>query len=188
MIAIFNNISNRMLTGICFHMQMADYFDFLDLHGLKRMHENQSIKELSSYRGLHRYVINHCGKIIDDSSMSPIKYIPNSWYNSIRTNVDNSTRRQAVKESFEKWHNLEIETKQLFEKSFKELTTNGKIMDANKVNELICDVSDELKQLCRKLLEYRAVDYDMTYIMYQQGEMHEKYEKELESDYHIKFC
>ena len=188
MIEVFTKISNRMLTGIMFHLQMADYFDFLDLHGLKRMHENQAFKEISAYRGLHRYVINNTGKLINDSSFNAEKYIPSSWYNATRSNVDNSTRRQAVKEAFEKWHNLEIETKQLFEESFKELSQNGQIMDANKVNELIGNVSDELKHLCRKLLEYKAVDYSMDYIMYQQKEMHEYYEKELKEEFHIKFC
>lgn len=188
MIEIFNKISNRMLTGIMFHEQMADYFDFLDLRGLKRMHENQSFKEMIAHRGLHRFVINYCGKLIDDSSIPVVAYIPQSWYNATRVNVDNSTRRQAVKESFDKWHTLELETKQIFEESFKELTTNGKIMDANKVNELICNVSMELKDLCRKLLEYKAVDYNMPYIMNQQDIMHEHYEKELEKEYHVKFC
>lgn len=188
MIEVFNKISNRMLTGIMFHEQMADYFDFLDLRGLKRMHENQSFKEMGAHRGLHRFVINHCGKLIDDSSIPVVAYIPQSWYNATRTNVDNSTRRQAVKEAFEKWHNLEVETKQIFEESFKELTENGKIMDANKVNELICNVSEELKMLCRKLLEYKSVDYNMAYIMNQQTEMHDHYEKELNEEFHIKFC
>lgn len=188
MIEVFNEISNRMISGICFHEQMADYFDFLNLHGLKRWHENQFIMESGMLRGLHRYVINHCNRLIDDGEIKMVKHIPSSWYGATRMNVDASTKRQAIRDALDKWYALEIETKQLFENNFKRLTDNNKIADANKVNELIKAVDMELKQVCRKVLEYKSIDYDLTYIEYQQPEMHSKYEQELKNGYSIEMC
>lgn len=188
MIEVFNEISKRMVQGLMFHEQMADYFDFLNLHGFKRWHENRYIEESCNMRGIHRYAINHCNKLVYDGEIKGTQYIPTSWYNYTRTDVDASTRKQAVKEAFEKWYSWEKETKELYEKLFKKLTDSNKIADANKVNEIIKAVDMELKQVLRKMLEYKAVDYDMAYILYQQPELHEKYEKEMEEVYKVQMC
>ena len=52
-----------------------------------------------------------------------------------------------------------------------------RMAEADKINELILDVDEEIKRLTRKMLEYRSVDYDMAYILLQQDEMHEEYRK-----------
>lgn len=54
-------------------------------------------------------------------------------------------------------------------------------------NELICDVDQELKYLTRKMLEYKAVDYDMDYILFQQNELHE-YFKEKTKELGVSIC
>lgn len=188
MIEVFNEISKHMIKGIMFHEQMADYFDFLNFHGLKRWQEVRFFEENTELRGLHRYAINHCNKLVYDSDISNIRYIPNSWYNYTRYDVDTNTRKTAVKDAFGKWCEWEKETKALYERMFKKLTENGYISYANKVNELIKNVDNELKYLTRKMLEYKSVDYDIDYIMYQQDELHNKYEKELEEVYKVKMC
>lgn len=43
---------------------------------------------------------------------------------------------------------------------------------------LICGVDQELKELTRELLSLRAADYDPSYIMMRQRELHEKYREE----------
>ena len=45
----------------------------------------------------------------------------------------------------------------------------------------------ELKYLTRKMLEYKAVDYDMDYIMFQQNEMHDHF-KEKTKELGIDIC
>ena len=104
--------------------------------------------------------------------------IPSNWENYTRFQVDNSTRKSAVKEAFEKWYQWENETKMFLESQFKTLAEASKIADADKVNEMICGVDQELKELTRELLSLRAVDYDPSYIMMRQGELHEKYREE----------
>lgn len=185
-IEIFNEISARIATGVIFHGQMADCFDFCNLRGLKRWQENRFFDEICEYRGVHRYVINHCNKLINDAEPAIKRSIPNSWYNATRLDVDSSTRRQAVKDAFERWFVWEKESKEFYQKKFKELTELGAVASANKVNEIIEGVDQELKQLTRKMLEYKAVDYNMEYIMQEQTEMHEKFRKELEEGFHVK--
>lgn len=188
MIEVFNEISRHMIKGIMFHEQMADYFDFLNLHGLKRWQEVRFFEESAELRGLHRYAINHCNKLVNDGDVPAVRYVPTSWYNYTKYDVDTNTRKTAVKDAFEKWCEWEKDTKALYEKMFKKLTENGYIADANKVNELIKGVDNELKHLTRKMLEYKSVDYNMEYIMYQQDEMHSKYEEKLKESFKIEMC
>ena len=176
-----------MIKGMMFHEQMADYFDFLDLHGLKRWQEYQFISESAELRGIHRYAINHLNRLINDEKVDSTSYIPASWYNVTRQQVDASTRKQGVREAFEKWAHWEKETKELYERLFKMLTDNSKIAEANKVNDLICCVDHELKCVMRKMLEYKAVDYDMSYIMYQQEELHSKFEEKEKNGFRVEF-
>lgn len=187
MIEVFKELDSRMLKGIMFHAQLTDYFDFLNLHGFKRWQEYRFLEESAELRGLHRYAINHCNRLIGESTIENPKVIPQDWVNYSRLQVDSSTRKAAVKDAFSKWYEWEKNTKEFFESKFKILTDNNKIADANKVNELICGVDQELKVLTRKLLEYKAVDYDMSYIMYQQQELHEYY-KEKTKDIGIDIC
>lgn len=63
----------------------------------------------------------------------------------------------------------------------------SKIAEANRVNQLICDVDQELKEVTRKMLEYKSVDYSLDYILYQQDELHEKY-KEKTKNIGIDIC
>lgn len=187
MLEVFNKVNERLLKGIKFHEQMADYFDFLNLHGLKREMEYHFFKESAKLRGLHRYVINHCNRLVNDIEIGTIKNIPSSWYSVEKLNIDNGTRRQAIKEAFEKWYEWEKSTKEFLQEQFKILTDNRKIASANKINELIQEVDKELKYLTRQMLEYKSVDYDLNYIVFQQNELHECY-KEKTKNIGIDIC
>lgn len=164
-----------MVSGLMLHSQMADYFDFLNLHGLKRWHEYQYFSECAEMRGLHRYAINHCNKLICDYSIENPKVIPSNMENYTRFDVDGSTRKNAVRNCFEKWFYWESEKKSALEKYFRTLTEKSKIAEANKINDLICKTDEELKRIARKMIEYKSVDYEMEYILYQQHEMHEHF-------------
>ena len=116
------------------HEEMADYFDFLNLHGFKRQQEYHFFDESAELRGIHRYAINHCNRLITDTDIPSVKAIPQGWYNYTRLQVD-----------------------------------------------------EELKYLTREMLEYKAVDYDMDYIMFKQNEIHECY-KEKQKEIGINIC
>ena len=63
-IEIFNAIATREATALRMHNELADLFDFMNFHGFKRLHEYQYLKESADMRGVHRYAINHCQRII----------------------------------------------------------------------------------------------------------------------------
>ena len=62
---------------------------------------------------------------------------------------------------------------------YKELVDINEIALALKVKELVCDVDHELKTAERELLDIKATDYDMSYIVSEQSYMHDKYKKKM---------
>lgn len=188
MIEVFNETSKRLVKSLMFYSEMADYFDFLSLHGLKRVMEYYYMKTSCERRGVHRYSLNHLNKLIKESEVQSEKIIPDSWYSHVRNDVDRPTRKEYLVLAMQKWISNESEMKQFLEKQFKTLTDNSKIAEADKINEIILCVDNRLKLANRKMLEYKAVDYDSYYIIYDQKELHEKYESMEKDGFRIEMC
>lgn len=172
---IFAKINSHMIEGIMYHDQMANYFDFLSLHGYKRLHEYHAIEEAAARRSLNRYFINHFDMLIPEIAVTDPKAIPDSWHRVNRTDVDISTKRRAVRDGFTRWREWETETKKLYEQSYKDLCDIGEIAAACKVKELACDVDMELKCADRMYIMLYSVDYDINTIYLCQDGLHEEY-------------
>lgn len=172
---IFKSLSSHMIKGVMIHEQMADYYDFLNLHGYKRMHEYHMHCEMKSLRKLHRYFINHYNRLIEEGSFDNPDIIPSSWYRYTRQEVDTGTKRTAVKNGIEKWVSWEEETKDLYEKMYNELIALGEVAAAKKICCLIHDVDCELKWAQRKHIDLVASDYSISFILGCQDRLHDWY-------------
>jgi hypothetical protein len=159
------------------HEELANYFDFLDLHGYKRMHEYHYLEESASMRTVCRYFINHYSMLIPKGEVDKPDIIPTAWYTHVRTDVDASTRKKAVMTAFDKWKAWETETKRLYEDMYVEACDIKEIAAALKIKQLICDVDQELKYVERKCVELKAVDYNAEYIYQEQDYLHKEYEE-----------
>lgn len=184
---IFAEISNLLITNAMRHEQFADVMDFLGLRGFKRQGEYHYFKENAELRGLHRYAINHFNKIIFDKTITIPRLIPASWENATRQQVDETTRRKYVKQMFTEWHTWEISAREKYQQWYKQLVDEGQIDAGCKVLKLLKDNEEEIKGLERQIIEYDAIDWDMTYIMFQQEGMHEHY-REKEKEIGIDIC
>ena len=174
---IFKDISQRFLRGVMFHDYMVDYFNFLNLHGYKRMHEYHAKHEMKGFRKLHRFYIDHYNKLVPDIRFENEEYIPSSWYQYTRQDVDANTKRNAVKEAFEKWESWESETKKYYEQMYKELLDIGEVDSAKKLCAMVEDVSEELKWVQRKRIDLSSADYSIDYILGEQNFYHDFYKK-----------
>ena len=188
MIEVFNDIARRMTANVMRHTQLSNLFDFLNLRGEKREQEYHALAESVELKGLHRYAINHLYKLIDDRTVEIPQLIPTSWYSGTKKDVSNDMRRGYLRSSYEEWFKWETETKELYEQCFKRLTEGGKIAEANKVNELIKDVDEELKYLSREMWEYKSVDYSLDFVLMKQDGKHESYENITKSELRVEFC
>lgn len=177
---IYSKIAEHMINGMMFHEQMANYYDFLGLQGYKRCHEYHYLAETCAYRGVCRYFINHHNMLIPESRFDNESVIPDSWYNHVRSDVDVSTKKNAVKTGLTKWVEWERKTKHLYEEMYKEAMEIGEVASACKIKELIHDVDCELKKAERYWLNKEAINYDIGAIIAEQKHKHDKYKRKME--------
>lgn len=174
---VYKIVNARQITALMFHDDMADLFDFLGLRGFKRIHEYQYLVESAEHRALKRYYINHHGKLLPDSGLTPVSVIPADWIQYNRMDVTASVRKQYTQRAMEQYLEWETETKALYSKMAAYLMDWQKVADFDKINCLIQDVDTELKYLERLCLELKSVDYDPAYISMLQDKYHEKYKE-----------
>ena len=177
---LFTELSGHMIKGLMIHDQMADYYDFLSLRGYKRCHEYHYKKEIEGYRRLHRYVINHYGKLIEEKRIENPEIIPSSWFRYSRDEVDESTKRSAVRNGVEKWVAWEKETKTLYQRAYRELMDAKEEAMAIFLQDYIEAVDCELKWAERKAIELKDVDYNLAFIIGEQKRIHDKYKRLME--------
>lgn len=169
---VFSKISHRQVIALMFHEQMADYFDFLNLHGYKRMHEYQYLSESIDMRLTHRYYINHYNQLVPLYPTENPKALPAAWHEQTRFDVKN--KKELAISSFEKWQTWESETKSFLSDMYIALQQQKDVAGACFVVELIKDVDVELKGINRHLLELKSAD-TVDYILEIQGDLHQEY-------------
>lgn len=182
---IFTKISERQIEGLMFHGEMTNYFNFLNLHGFKRMHEYHYYKEIISQKDIESYYINHHNALINVTNVPKPKVIPLTWYTVTRQKITSSIKQKSVLESFEKWCDWEMGSKELYSDMYNELIQNSEIASANKVLDLIKAVNDEVKFIERMKIKLNGIDYDMQYITLIQNKLHKRFKRKIKEDIHI---
>ena len=176
---VFKTISAHMIKGFMMHEQLADYFDFLNLHGYKACHEYHAQAEYRSLRRLHDFYINTYNKLIPEEKIQNPSVIPDSWYRYSRQDVDTKTKRQAVKDATEQWIAWETEARDTAITMAHELTAIGDDLASAYVLNLAEDAARELRWAQKKHIDFLAADYDIGFILGQQDRYHEWYKKEM---------
>ena len=176
----FKILAAHFIKGMMVHDQMASYYDFLGLRGYKRMHEYQFYKDSMAYRSIQRYCINVHGKLVPEERVEDPQLIPESWRNYKKDEVDSGTKRNAVESGMKKWISWETDTKIKLQDCVKRMYDSGNIADALFVNKLLKDVTHELKYAERKLVDLISTNYDMSYIVETQTELHDHYKDRIE--------
>ena len=174
---IFSQLSAHTIRGMMIHEGMANYYDFLGLHGFKRLHEYHYLSETLMNRKVQRFFINRYNKLIPESNVDSSSVIPATWYKTTRQAVDKSTKRAAVESGMIEWVNWEKETCELYSRMYMELEAKGEIPAAQFLCDMVKAVAKELKKAERMHLKFESTDYDMTYIVESQHWLHEKFKK-----------
>lgn len=185
---IYSKINEHMINGLMLHDQLANYYDFLGLKGYKRCHEYHYLAENLAYRSLNRYFINHHDMLIPEAKFTNINVIPAGWYEHTREDADPATKKEAVKTGLEKWVTWERETKKLYQQMYKEAMDIGEVASACKIKCLVMDVDKELKKAERYWLNKEAIGYDLTSIIEEQSNKHDKYEKKIQECLKVRLC
>lgn len=173
---IFQEIGNHQVLAMMFHDQMVDLYNFLNLPGFKRWHKHQYMTESEEFINTKDYFMSAHNQLlrIDDPGQ-PEPVIPDGWYGYTRMDLNTQLIRQQVEVSFKSYKSWEEYTKRLYEQCSKALFDMSYIADAEKVNQLINDVSCELKEVYEVMLKLNASNYDIVYILDIQDKLHKKY-------------
>ncbi|MBD5383733.1 MAG: hypothetical protein HDR72_01870 [Ruminococcaceae bacterium] len=177
---IFSKIANIYLNGIMYHTEMVQYFDFLNLHGYKRMHEYHRKCESEHSRKLHGYYTNRYQKLLPETGEYAKSAIPRDWYGYKRSEVTSADVKKGVKAAFEKWVEWERSVCAILNEAIKELGEHNDYAAACEIGMQLRDTEDELKRAERMLLTLKSVDFSIDFIQEQQCELHKKYKKKAE--------
>ena len=167
---IYADISAHQIKGLMVHSQMADYYRFIGLDKYADCHEKHYNKEICNWRKTSEYYITHYNKLVEEKSIENPNVIPSEWYTVSRQDVDVNTKRRAVERGLTMWVDWESETKKLYEEAFSELLALGEGAAAMRMKKCLCAVDDELAEAQKWLLNKKAVNYDISYII---GDQHE---------------
>lgn len=173
---VYKNMSSHMIRGLMLHDELTKIFDYLNLDGYSALHKHNYEHENDNYRKLNKYYINHHNKLIQEENIDYKSIIPPNWYNYYKQDVDDNTKRNAVKTYMQKWVDWEKYTKQFYEKCFKDLFDEGNVASACFVNCFIQDVDDELKKAERYVITCEMLNYDLPWIISEQERIKKKYE------------
>lgn len=166
---IFADISAHQIKGLMVHSQLADYYRFLGLEKYADCHEKHYEKEICSWRKIAGYYVEHFNRLVEEKPIDNPKVIPDEWYSVTRQDVDTSTKRRAVERGLERWVEWEVSTKRLYESAFSELLSLGEGAAAMRIKKCLCAVDHELAEAQGYLLNKKAVDYDIGYIIGEQA-------------------
>ena len=136
-----------MLDGVMFHGEQTDVFEFLNYKGFAEMHRKRTFEEYKNFRDMRDFLI------------STKNTIPDIFYSATKMQVKPQERKKYTKDSFDKYLSWENYALEKYKKIYSELVSAGDITLANKVNEIICETSNELSDLTRLYIELENTEY-----------------------------
>lgn len=171
-------IAAHMQKGTLIHKAMMEAYEFLSLKGYSKCQEYHYLEENDNYLNFLHYYLSTYQKLIKPKEIE-IDIIPSSWYKYAREDVDNNTRRNAIKELMSKWVNWEKETKRFFSELYKELISLNEIAIAMLIKDYILEVEKELSDAQQKQLELEIINYDLVEIIDEQPSYYHSYCKSI---------
>lgn len=176
---VFTGIGRKMVEGLMFHSQLHDYFLFLGLKGYAESHKYHYFEESCNYKRMGCYYLKHFNKIIAEAGFTAPKVIPEGWGKYTRDDVNISTRKSGIATGFDRWITWEKEVKKYYEQMYKELINMDEVAAAAELLHYIQDVDGELAAAHQKMLELKAIDYNISDIIDEQEEYYKCYKKKL---------
>lgn len=180
---VFTQLAKHMLEGMKLHCEFSKGYDFLGFYGFSKCHEYHYLAETKGYECLLHYYSCRYHKLLELKDIPEPNIIPDTWYKYTTMAVDTGTKRSATKSMMEKWVEWEKDTKQFYQKMYKELYENDEIAAANEVKSYIYDVDEELCYAEKKLIELETLGYDALSLIEWQQPMYKKFKNKLKHLY-----
>ena len=176
---IFSALLARQRRALLFHDQWCVIFNFLNLHGFKRLHQYRYLTESKEMLKIQRYYIKQHDRLIKPITVEAVSEIPNDWYGAERSEVTANIIAQHTKRVFQSHIQWESDTLALLRKSARELMEQGEVADYEFVSDMICDVSKELEYAKRLYYKIGASGFDVIFLEEIQDEIHDKFKEKM---------
>jgi len=158
---IASKVLAHQIEGLMLHEQMAEYYRFLGLENYAEMHDWHYSEENARFKFIRDYYIHHYNMLPPRFTTHNPNLIPDGWYRYNRDDVDNSTKKNAVKNGLNAWREWEEDTKKMYQQLYTELIKIEEIAFACNVKSLILDVDQELADAMTYCLKHNSIDYDI---------------------------
>jgi len=173
-IQILEKLNNMLNTGLCFHDESNDLFNYLSLEGFAAWHEWQYITE-RLYQKKIKKLITSTYNIISKNSPQNDFNILSLIKNKNRKQLKPDDRYNIIKMSFIEYEKFERNNLMEYENMAKELSNNSDISLYAYVLEKIKDVENELAFLNDFILSHETMDWDFPQIISEQDTLKERY-------------
>ena len=156
------NIIKRQTEGLMYHDEMTDYYAFLNLGMLKKLHKKQTEEELEALRKAKCTYISAFGMIPFYTAEDP-KAIPPDWKNKTNSEVDETSLQFLAQASLSDYLKWEEDTCEIYKASAEVLKENMNFHLYRKVCDMIEDVQKEICNINNILLDAALYNYCPSY-------------------------
>lgn len=158
---VFEDAARHMVKGLMLHKELMDYFNFVGFHMFAVKQKERYLEESGGYADFCFRYMRVKNKLLPQNAPDYESIIPENWYKYTRQEVDNGTRRSALKTGMTAWIDWEKETLALYETFAHQLRDEGKEECALIFEELIREVSEELHNAEAIQLKLEGVGYNI---------------------------
>jgi len=178
---ILSDIANRYYKAVIFHSESRDLFAFLSFQGFSALHEYQAVSEAREQTLLKKYIIETTGEYAHNNAPPNGNILDPILKGNKRFEISNPG--EIVKAAWTEYRKWEAETLDYNENAAFELMKRGDIAHFSKVQEIIADVSEELRTIENFITTYNAIEWDLTQIRAEQSEIEKEYNRKLRKVY-----
>ena len=156
------NIIKRQTEGLMYHDEMTDYYAFLNLGMLKKLHKKQTEEELEALQKAKCTYISAFGMIPFYTAEDP-RAIPPDWKNKTNSEVDETSLQFLAQASLSDYLKWEEDTCEIYKASAEALKENMNFHLYRKVCDMIEDVQKEICNINNILLDAALYNYCPSY-------------------------
>lgn len=155
-------IIQRQTEGLMFHDEMADYFCFLHLDILKKLHEHQEEEELENLRKAKKHYIKTFGKLPMYRAIDP-DVIPPDWYSRTSSDITENDLKVLIRRGMEMYMTWEKDTLEIYKREAGIFKEHMNFRLHREALEMIEDVQEEIYKLSEMLIDAASYDYHPSY-------------------------
>ena len=155
-------VIQRQTEGLMYHDEMTDYYAFLHLNVLKKLHHKQTKEELSTLRELKCDYIETFESLPYYIANDP-KVIPVEWKNRSSSDVDETSLKILIKNSLEEYLSWEKETCEIYKQMAQVFKDNMHFYLYRKMCDFIEEVQKEIHKVQNLIVNAASYDYCPSY-------------------------